>query len=77
MLTVTYLTTRVNEPEEYDMAKLMRLRNYIAASKEQKLTLKAEDLIYRVYIDSSYGVRPNGRSHNGLVISLGKGSILC
>ena len=77
MLTVAYLTTRVISPDEDDMAKLMRLRNYIAASKEQKLTLKAEDLIYRVYIDSSYGVHPNGRSHSGLVISLGKGSILC
>jgi hypothetical protein len=28
-------------------------------------------------VDSSFGVHPNGRSHSGLVISLGKGSILC
>lgn len=77
MLPVAYLTTRVNEPDEDDLAKLLRLRNYIAATKEQKLTLKTDDFVFRVYVDSSFGVHPNGRSHSGMVISLGRGSILC
>ena len=49
---------------------------YVNATQELALTLQPEARInVTSYIDASYGVHPNGRSHTGSVITLGKGAV--
>lgn len=76
MFAISFLSTRVRDPTIEDLKKLERLRDYIAETKDAKLRLRTEDGKIRVYIDSSYGIHPDMRSHSGLTISMGEGSII-
>ena len=45
-------------------------------TQELALTLQSEARINATsYMDASYGVHPNGRSHTGSLITLGKGAV--
>ena len=76
MFAISFLSTRVKNPDQDDQAKLMRVRNYIAKTKDLKLRLKTQDGKFRVYIDSSYGIHSDRRSHSGMTLSMGEGSII-
>jgi hypothetical protein len=72
---VAFLTTRVAAPDEDDMKKLTRMMDYIRGSQELVLTLEADDLsIIKWWVDGSFGVHPDMRSHTGAVMSLGGGA---
>jgi hypothetical protein len=74
--TVAFLTTRVVSPTVEDWKKLSRGIKYLRGSKELFLTLEAADGIdIKWFIDASFAVHPDMRSHTGNTMSLGKGSV--
>ena len=76
LLAVSFLCTRVQAPDEDDWKKLGRCLRYLNDTKDLYLTLEAEDLTtIRWWVDASFGVHPNMRSHTGATMSLGKGSV--
>ena len=75
---VSFLTTRVAAPTVQDMGKLKRVLRYLKGTKDKVLTLKAgPDSVLRVhaFIDASYAPHDDDRSHTGIVISLGCGTV--
>jgi len=73
---VSFLCTRVQAPDEDDYKKLRRLVCYLRATKKMCLTLEADDLqIIKWWVDASFAVHPDMRSHTGGAMSLGKGAV--
>jgi len=76
LLTVSFLTTRVQAPTEEDMQKLQRALKYVNGTRTLGLRLVYDPAnTIHAYIDASYGVHEDYRSHTGMVISLGSGSV--
>ena len=73
---VAFLSTRVREPDEDDYKKLKRMVQYLRATKNLFLTLEADNLqVIKWWVDASFAVHPDMRSHTGGCMSLGKGAI--
>jgi hypothetical protein len=73
---VAFLCTRVKEPDEDDYKKLIRMLQFIRATKDDYLALSASSLHnVRWWVDASYAVHPDMKSHTGGALSLGKGVI--
>ena len=66
----------MTKPQEQDLKKLERTIQYIRGTKNLGLELEIDDptRVY-AYVDASYGVHSDMKSHRGSVISLGKGVI--
>jgi hypothetical protein len=77
LLAVSFLATRVKEPDEDDMVKLQRLLKYINGTHGMGLTLRVADgWQVWAHIDASYAVHIDLRSHTGGVITLGSGVLM-
>jgi hypothetical protein len=75
---VAFLTKRVLAPQRDDYDKLMKTIKYIRGTRELALTLEMDDPVHVTsYIDASYSVHMDKKSHTGCVITLGKGAISC
>lgn len=76
LLTVSFLSSRVQLATTQDWDKLMRLVRYLACTKAEQLTLGA-DRPYRVivYIDSSFAVHSDGKGQTGVFLTFGRGAI--
>jgi hypothetical protein len=73
---VGLLPTRVKAPDTDDYKKLGRTLKYLRGTLYMPLMLKAEDInIIKWYVDASFAVHPNMKSHTGGVFTLGKGVI--
>ena len=73
---VAFLTKRVTKPQTDDMKKLERTVQYVRNTRDLGLTLTIGDpMTVMSYIDASYGVHQDMKSHTGSTITLGKGSI--
>jgi hypothetical protein len=73
---VAFLTTRVRKTDKDDMKKLARAIKYLRAEPHLDLTLEADDTkIMKWWIDASFAVHPDMKSHTGGTMSMGKGSI--
>jgi len=73
--TVSFLTTRVLCATEDDQAKLTRALRYLNGTKCMGLALRFDPKMMLVsYVDVSYGVHPDGKSHTGGLLSLGGGT---
>jgi len=71
-LPVAFLCTRATKATEEDNNKLFRVLNYLNKTKDLVLTLRcSEDLILRAFIDASFGCHADGKSHTGVVVTLG------
>jgi hypothetical protein len=69
-------TTRVIQPDADDWKKLAHAIWYLRDSKDLYLTLEADDGIdIKWWIDASFTVHPDMKSHTGGTFSLGKGSV--
>ena len=73
---VSFLCTRVQSPDVDDWKKLGRCMRFINETKKLYLTLEADDLSrVRWWIDASFGVHPDMKSHTGATMMIGKGSV--
>ena len=74
---VTFLSSRVKKPNLGDWKKLVRLLGFLKRTKDDVLTLDADDhpSLYWM-IDASFRVHPDMKSHTGGISTLGKGAII-
>ena len=75
---VSYLCTRVLEPDEGDWGKLKRLLEYLKTTRDTEyLILVADNLsIMRSYIDGAHGAHDDMRGHAGGGVTLGRGCVM-
>ena len=81
LLPVNYLCTRVQHPTMGDYLKLVRILRYLYGTSNEALVLGMDEsvdnkIILHVYIDASYGVHEDLKSHSGMIITLGEGAII-
>ena len=77
MTAVAFLTTRVSCPDEDDWKKLRRVLQYLRGTLDLELTLGADDITkVKSWVDVSYGIHQDCRSHTGGGMSWGWGMIL-
>ena len=73
--TITVLTSRAREPKESDWKKLVCFMRYFHTWKTLHKTLSAEDLrVIKWWIDASFAVHPDFKSHTESVMSMGSGA---
>ena len=78
LLPVGFLCTRVSRSTEQDESKLKRLLEYVSGSLDLEYTLGADNLKkLRAWVDASYAVHPDYKSHTGGVMSFGTGGFIC
>ena len=76
MTGVSYLSTKVKCPYDKDLKKLSKIISYLKNTINICLTLEADDnQELNWYIDSSFGVHKDMKSHTGSVFTIGKGCI--
>jgi hypothetical protein len=74
---IAYLTTRVRNPNQDDWNKLTRMIKYLKQTKDDRLTLEGDkDMTAKWFVDASFAVHHDYRSHTGAIMTLGKGSIV-
>ena len=73
---IATLCTRTKSPTEDDARKLLRLLRYINGTRDHKLILSAENLeVIHWYVDASFAVHPDMKSHTGAVMTFGGGAV--
>ena len=80
LLPVIYLCTRVSKCTVEDQDKLRRVLEYLNGTLDLVYTLGTDSLnniVLRTWVDASFAVHPDMRSHTGAVSSLGTGGIMC
>ena len=74
LVSVSFLTRRVQNPDTDDQRKLERLIKYIRATKHLGIRLSADKcLAVMAYIDASFAPHTDMKSHTGAMITLGRG----
>ena len=74
LTAVSFLSTRVLSPDQDDWKKLGRCLQYLRDNPHLPLTLEADGTgVVRWWVDASYGVHHDMRSHTGATMSMGKG----
>jgi hypothetical protein len=78
LLPVGFLGTRVSKCTQDDQDKLRRILEYIKGTMDEEYTIGADTLHdLRTWVDASFAVHPDMRSHTGGLISYGLGGIAC
>jgi hypothetical protein len=73
---ISVLCTRVKNPNQSDWEKLMKVMKYLNGTRSEFLTLSADDVrVVKWYVDASFAVHPDFKSHTGAVMMLGKGAM--
>ena len=76
LTAVAYLSTRVQCSTVKDMEKLNRVLKYINKTKELVLRLNSNDpMVILASIDASYAVHSDLKSHSGICLSFGSGTL--
>lgn len=76
LVSVAYLVRRVQCCNEDDWDKMCRLVRYIRGSRTLGIRLAGDgQLSITAYIDASYGVHHDMKSHTGAMITLGRGPV--
>ena len=71
---VAFLSTRVQKATADDWKKLERVYKYLRGTKELGIVLEPDNkLSMFAYIDASYGVHADYKSHTGMVVGIGRG----
>ena len=70
------LCTRVQAPTASDWDKLIRLLKFCNGTRDDVLILSADDLrVIKWYIDVSFAVHPDFKSHTGGSMTFGRGAV--
>jgi hypothetical protein len=70
MPCIAFLTTRVKNPTEEDWSKLILLLQFKKNTKDDVLRLKTNDnCIVKWYLDASFDVHDDMKSHTGAVLT--------
>jgi hypothetical protein len=73
--TIAVLCTWVKGPNKYDWHKLIRVMKYLNGSKKRRLKLSAGNICcIKWYMDTSFAVHPDYKSHTGATMSFGGGA---
>lgn len=75
---VVFLSTRVQAPDVDDLAKLERMLKYINGTKSYGICIEPDKdgiMSTHVYVDASFAVHHEFRSHTGIVVTFGGGGI--
>jgi hypothetical protein len=73
---ISFLTKRVQSPDEDDYKKLVRLIKYIRRTKFLRLTIEATYLDQNHwFIDGAFAVHTDMKSHTGAYMTFGKGML--
>jgi len=76
LTAVSFLVKRVQDPTKEYEEKLKRLIRYVRKTKDMGIGLEGtKNLSVAAYVDASYGVHEDMKSHTGVVIGIGKGPI--
>jgi hypothetical protein len=77
LLPVVFLSSRVTKSTTRDWAKLQRIVRYLNGTRDLCLTLKPDDGLLTIYafVDASFAVHQDFKSHTGAVVTFGAGSI--
>ena len=71
-----FLATRVQDANENDWNKLVRVLNFLKCTIDDVLELEADDTqTLTWHVDSAFAVHPDMKSHTGSTFTLGKGAI--
>jgi len=74
LTAISFLAKRVQQPTEEDLKKLYRVIRYLRGAKNLGIILESDiNLCAIAYIDASYGVHEDYKSHSGCVIGIGRG----
>ena len=66
---VSFLTTRVKKPDEYDWVKLKRALKYLNGTRRLKLTLTIESMgVIKWFVDGSHKTHWDCKGHGGALI---------
>jgi hypothetical protein len=77
LVSTAFLTTRVLCATTEDWGKLERVIKYLRGTPDLGITLEADKFVsVTAYVDASFAVHRDAKSHTGLVVSLGKGPVL-
>jgi hypothetical protein len=78
LLAVGFLATRVTKSTMEDYDKLKRVLEYVKGTMDLEYTLGSDGLnTMRTWIDASFAVHPDMKSHTGGLISYGRGGVGC
>ncbi len=71
---IAFLTTRVKAPDTHDWRKLSHMMEYLRVERLRPLILSADGSgVLMWYVDASFAVHPNMRSHTGGGLTMGRG----
>jgi hypothetical protein len=78
LLALSFLCSRVSAPTEQDEHKLRRLLSYLQGTIDLTLRIGADSLSqFSTWVDASFAVHNDMRSHTGGVTSFGRGGLIC
>jgi hypothetical protein len=74
---VSFLTTRVQAPDEDDWGKLKRVLKYLKGTRYLKLTLSADAMNFAIhwYIDGSHQIHKDCQGQTGSLVTFGAGAV--
>ena len=76
LTSISFLAKRVKEPTEQDERKLHKVVRYVRGTKHLGIVLEGDkNLSVLAYVDASYGVHDDFKSHTGVVIGVGRGPV--
>jgi hypothetical protein len=77
LLGIVFLATRVKDPNHQDWIKLIKILNYLKATKNDIVKMSANNSqTIKWYVDSSFAVHKDMRVHTGAIMTLGTGAII-
>jgi hypothetical protein len=73
---IAFMATRVTEPNEGDWKKLVKMMNYLKATKNDVPCISADDTgTIQWHVDAAFAVHKDMKSHTGATMTLGSGTI--
>ena len=73
-LAVSFLATKMTKPDHHDDAKLTRVYEYLSGTQDLGITLRPDSLTIHAWIDASYSVHSDFKSHTAIIVCIGKTS---